>query len=331
MRVGLTYDLREDYLALGMSEDDVAELDKVETIEALEEAIGSFGHTVERIGHVRALVERLAAGDRWDLVFNIAEGLSGFGREATVPALLEAYGIPCTFSDALACALTLHKGMCKHVLRDRGVPTPPFAVVERAEDATTLALPFPLFVKPVAEGTSKGVEPASKVTTPAALVARCGELIARYRQPALVETFLPGWEVTVGVVGTGPRARALGVLEVKLLAGAEQEIYSYDNKDNWRGRVDYALATGPRADEAKRIAVAAWNALGCRDGGRVDLRADAAGALHVLEINPLPGINPVYSDLPILCRMAGIAYRDLIGEILASARERVPAAAHARA
>ena len=140
MKIGITYDLRDDYLALGYSEEETAEFDKPETIAALEQALQSLGYETARIGNVRSLVQRLSCGDRWDLVFNIAEGLRGFGREAVVPALLEAYHIPCTFSDALVLSLTLHKGMTKHVIRDLGIPTPDFAVIETAADIETAAI-----------------------------------------------------------------------------------------------------------------------------------------------------------------------------------------------
>ena len=129
MKVGITYDLREEYLCEGFSLEETAEFDKPDTIDSIEEALQLLGHETERIGHVRSLVARLAGGSRWDLVFNIAEGLSGFGREAQVPAVLDAYGIPYTFSDPLVLSLTLHKGMTKRVVRDLGIPTPGFAVV----------------------------------------------------------------------------------------------------------------------------------------------------------------------------------------------------------
>ena len=163
MRIGLTYDLKDDHLALGLDEHEVAEFDSPATIDGLAAALTSLGHEVERIGHVRALAERLVAGWRCDLVFNIAEGVAGYGRESQVPALLEAYGIPYTFSDPLVCALTLHKGMAKHVARGCGVPTPKFALVTAADEAAGIEMPFPLFAKPVAEGSSKGISAKSLV------------------------------------------------------------------------------------------------------------------------------------------------------------------------
>ena len=161
MKIGITYDLRDDYLAEGYGEEETAEFDHPRTIAAIEEALQSLGYETERIGHIRALARRLVADERWDMVFNIAEGLRGFGREAQVPALLDAWNIPYTFSDPLLLSLTLHKGMTKRVIRDLGIPTPDFAVVETPEEIATVVLPFPLFAKPVAEGTGKGVTAAS--------------------------------------------------------------------------------------------------------------------------------------------------------------------------
>lgn len=325
MRVGMVYDLRDDYLAEGWPEDLTAEFDRADTIDSLESAIRSLGHETDRVGRATALMARLLAGHRWDIVFSISEGVAGFGRESLVPALLDHFGVPYVFSDPLVCALTLHKGAAKRVMRDAGVPTADFTVLERAEEACAVRLPFPLFAKPVAEGSSKGVELRSKATSHAELESVCTHLIERFRQPALVEVFLPGREFTVGVVGTGADARAVGVLEVSLMAGAEPEIYSYNNKEEWEGKVSYTLARGPVAKDAESVALAAWRALGCRDGGRVDVRADAAGRLNVLEINPLPGLSPRRSDLPIMCRLGGMSFERLIGAIMDSACRRAGA------
>jgi D-alanine-D-alanine ligase len=323
MIVGLTYDLRVDYLAMGYGEEETAEFDRPDTIQAIERELNALGHKTDRIGHVRRLVERLASGARWDLVFNIAEGIHGFGREAQVPALLDAYRVPYTFADPLCAAMTLHKAAAKRVLRDSGLPTPPFAVVERPEDAARVDLPFPLFVKPVAEGTAKGIHARSKVEDRAALAEECARVIATCRQPALVETFLPGREVTVGITGTGGRAEAIGTLEVILKEEAEADSYTYKNKEYCEELCQYELATGPFAAEAESLSLAAWRALGCRDGGRIDLRAGPNGKLSVMEANPLPGLHPEHSDLPILCTKAGIPYAELIRRIVASAAERI--------
>jgi D-alanine-D-alanine ligase len=323
LKVGITYDLRDDYIAEGYTEEDTAEFDHPRTIAAIEDTLQSLGYETDRIGHIRTLARRLVAGDRWDLVFNIAEGLRGFGREAQVPALLDAWEIPYTFSDPLVLSLTLHKGLTKRVIRDLGIPTPDFAVVETPEEVEAVALPFPLFAKPVAEGTGKGVTAASKIADRTELARICRDLLANYRQPVLIETFLPGREFTVGIIGTGAEAFAPGVMEVHLTEKAEKEVYSYANKEDWHGRIEYRLADDAMARAAEKTALAAWRGLGCRDGGRVDLRADANGAPNFIEVNPLAGIRPEHSDLPILCDLAGMPYRELIDRIMRSAQERI--------
>ena len=324
MLIGLTYDLRSQYLAEGFDELQTAEFDRDDTVEALETALTTLGFEVDRVGHVRDLVQRLSSGSRWDLVFNIAEGMQGYGREAQVPSLLDAFGIPYTFSDPLALALALHKAMAKRVVRLAGLPTPDFRVVETEDDlARPTTLPYPLFAKPVAEGTGKGITARSRLNDDAERVTVCRRLLREFRQPVLVERFLPGRELTVGVVGAGKDAEALGVLEVALRRDAEPDAYSYENKERCEDLVEYRLVDDPEAGEAARVALAAWRALGCQDGGRVDLRSDADGCPHFLEVNPLAGLHPEHSDLPILARLAGIGYVDLIARIMNAALTRI--------
>ncbi len=330
MLIGLTYDLRQDYLAEGYSEEETAEFDRPDTIDAIENALRELGHETDRIGRVTSLVERLSRGDRWDLVYNIAEGFRGIGREAQVPALLDAYEIPYTYSDPLVCALSLHKGMTKRVVRDLGLPTPGFAEVNRDADIDGVKLTYPLFAKPIAEGTSKGVTGTSKIENTTQLREVCLRLLKEFKQPVLVEEFLPGREFTVGIVGTGDDAEVVAVMEVVLLANAEQGVYTYTNKELCEDRVKYVLADGPIAGEASALALNVWRGLNCRDGGRVDVRADRSGALSFIEVNPLPGIHPQHSDLPIMATLAGWTYRRLIERIVNSAMKRVPAEVRSR-
>lgn len=321
LTVGLTYDLRDEYRALGWSNEASGEFDEVETIDALACAIRAQGHAVERIGSIRALVGALAAGKRWDLVFNIAEGAAGIAREAQIPALLEAYGVPFTFSTADVLVKAMDKALAKLVVRAAGVPTPDFAVIADPVEIARLDLPYPLFVKPLAEGTSKGVAENSRVTDPAALEARCRDVLARYGQPALVETFLPGREFTVGLLGTGTTARVIGVSEIRFRPGGDPSAYSYRNKaesfDELRPARDAV------AEEAGRVALAAWRALGCRDAGRIDIRCDAAGRPQFIEANPLAGLRPNWSELVMLAEQAGICYERLVGNILDAAMTRL--------
>jgi D-alanine-D-alanine ligase len=323
MRVGITYDLKDEYLARGFTDEEAAEFDRPDTIRAIGEALTTLGHEPEPIGHVEQLAAKLLAGERWDCVFNIAEGLYGLGREAQIPALLDAWRIPYTFSDPMVLSLTLHKAMTKHVVRDCGIATPDFALVEDLRDLDEVDLPYPLFAKPVAEGTGKGISAASKLRSRHELESVCRTLLQRFKQPVLVETYLSGREFTVGLVGTGRAARVLGVMEVLLNTNAEPDAYGYDNKAHFEGRVEYRLTEGELADQLGEVALASWRALACRDGGRLDLRLDADGVPHFLEVNPLAGLNPEISDLAILCRLNGVSYVDLIGMILESALERI--------
>ena len=322
MKIGITYDLRKEYLAAGLGEEETAEFDSEMTIAAIDQTLQDLGYRTDRIGNIKILTRRLAAGDRWDLVFNIAEGLRGFGREAQVPALLEAHEIPYTFSDPLVLSLTLHKGMAKRVVRDLGVPTPDFALVESESDLAFLDLPFPLFAKPVAEGTGKGVDSTSKITNRRDLLSVCSLLLSRYKQPVLVEAFLPGREVTVGILGTGKDAAVVGGMEVIFRDSAESEVYSYQNKENSEELVDYAPINGPLLQEATDVALLAWRGLGCRDAGRVDLREDEGGRLAFMEVNPLAGLHPTHSDLCLIASQEGMTYSGLIEAILSSAMAR---------
>ncbi len=323
MRIGFTYDLRDEYLEQGYSHEETAELDQPETIDGIQGALEELGFTVERIGSAKSLVRALALGQRWDLVFNIAEGLRGLGREALIPALLDDSDIPYTFSDPMVLGLCLHKGMCKRVIRDLGIPTADFQVVEHPSELPSVSLPFPLFLKPVAEGTGKGVSPDSLVHDRYRLGDACEDLIARFAQPVLVETFLPGRELTIGIVGTGPAARVVGIMEV-LFRGEVDEIYSLENKEDYQRRVEYRLLDpGPLSRAVTEVALASWRGLGCRDGGRVDLRLDAGGRPCFLEVNPLAGLNPIHSDLPIMNRLAGRSFTELVRDIMDSARERL--------
>jgi D-alanine-D-alanine ligase len=326
MDIGLTYDLRSQYLAQGYDEETTAEFDRDDTIEAIAHALHLLGHRTHRIGNLHELLKELVDGKRWDLVFNIAEGLHGIGREAQVPAVLDGYQIPYTFSDPMVMSLTLHKGMTKRIVRDAGFPTPDFRLVECAEDAASVPFSAPYFIKPVAEGTGKGVTAASIIQDQESLQSRCVHLLQTYHQSVLVEQFLPGREYTVGILGTGKDAKVLGTIEVVLLENAEPGVYSFVNKERCEELVEYRLVSPekePSVKEAEAIALEVWRLCECRDGGRVDLRCDQKGDPQFLEINPLAGLHPQHSDLPIICNLKGIPYNYLIERIVASAKLRV--------
>ena len=318
--IGLVCDLRKDYLDAGFSEEAVAEFDSESTANAIEEAIRSLGHPVERIGHARALCAALVSGKRWELVFNIAEGVAHRSREAQVPAILEAYDIPYTFSDPLACATTLDKAVAKRLILSAGLATPAFAVVSEPADLEKINLAFPLFLKPLAEGTGKGISSESKVKSKADLKKGGAHLLRTFAQPVLVEEYLPGREFTVGLLGTGRNARVLGTLEIEILDSKFNGIYSYETKELCEKLVRYSPA--PRdalRAKVEDLALNAHRALECRDAGRVDVRLDRNGEPNFMEMNPIPGLHPTHSDLPMIATQEGMTYNELIAAIIESA------------
>ncbi|MDX9904860.1 MAG: hypothetical protein RB288_12375 [Bacteroidales bacterium] len=320
MRIGLTYDLRSWYLERGYTMDETAEFDKEETVAALEAALDTLGYETERIGNLFELVTQLAAGRRWDLVFNIAEGLYGDGRESAVPALLDQYRIPYVFSGPVVMGVSLNKYLARLVVEAAGVPVCPGIIAASVADldrATSLA--YPLFVKPVAEGTGKGINTKSVVRDSDSLVTVVTGLLKTYNQPVLVEEYLPGREFTVGVTGTGTEAKVTGGMEVIC---RDDLPYSVEVKENYENYVRYEVYDETVLEECNAVALGAWRALDAVDAGRVDMKADRNGRICFIEANPLAGLNPVHSDLPMLSRMNGMGFETLIELIMDSAKKR---------
>jgi D-alanine-D-alanine ligase len=327
MRIGFTYDLKDDYLSAGFSALEAAEFDSPITIDAISEAISECGHEVVRIGNHRALAAALLRGECWDMVFNICEGLYGSARESLVPALLDAYRIPYFFSTPLVHAITLNKAITKRLLRDLGAAVTDFSVARSPEDITEPA-EYPLFVKAVAEGTGKGITPDSIVKNRAELAAKVKELTERFRQSVIIEPFLSGREVTAGVIGSGSDAFCLGVMNIEITEKGDSPIHSYYNKANCADCVKYTQAVGKFAEECAELALAAHRALDIRDASRVDIRCDSSGTPFIMEINSLPGLMPGHSDLIILGELAGYSYRQIIRLILQSGIRRKDANCH---
>ena len=324
MLIGITYDLKDDYLATGYPAEVVAEFDNVHTIDAIDNSLKHLGYETVRIGNIKALVQYLCQGKRCDLVFNIAEGLHGLCREAQIPALLDAYEIPYVFSDSLILAISLHKGMTKAVVRQCGVPTPDYVVLNDMSQIAEVKLSFPLFLKPIGGGTGMGINADSIVHDYQELQQVATLLLQQFAQPVLVETYLSGREFTIGITGTKEKAQSTGVMEIVVDPSCDQGVYSYKTKQEYLQFAHYHLVDGSVAQECEQVALQAWRALGCRDGGRIDVKMDGQGRVNFLEVNPLAGLNPVDSDLPILCGMGGLSYQDLITRIMDSAITRVP-------
>ncbi len=321
MNIGLAYDLRKDYLEDGYTMEETAEFDKESTIEGIEQAIQKAGHSTQRIGNSKALMKQLLGGQRWDMVFNITEGLYGGGRESLVPAMLDSFKIPYVFSGPVTMGVSLNKAFAKQIIRDSNINTPNFFVVSNAEDVELVKLEYPLFAKPISEGTGKGISSKSKVNSEQELLAVCTQLLEKFNQPVLVEEFLPGREFTVGVLGSGSEAYVPGAMEI-VCTNSKNNIYSYENKENYEEVVDYVPLEGAVLKECQELALSVWKALNCFDGGRVDMKIDKHGKMSFIEVNPLAGLNPVSSDFPILCRLNGIEYQEIIDTILKSAIKR---------
>ena len=319
MKVGLTYDLRSWYLDRGFSMEDTAEFDKQETIDALVAALKKMGFTPDPIGNCFQLIEALNQGKKWDLVFNIAEGLYGDGRESVVPALLDQYKIPYVFSGPVVLGISLNKYLTRLVVAGSGVPVSPGFLISRQEDIKKCRLEYPLFIKPVSEGTGKGITEKNMLASPAELKDMAEYILERYNQPALVEEYLPGREFTVGVVGNGDEAVAIGGMEIEC---RNNYPYSVEFKENYQEYCKYIPMAKEFSEECKTVALKVWNALGGADAGRVDVKADRNGRICFMEVNPLAGLHPIHSDLPILSRMIGIEYQTLIEMIMKSAIKR---------
>ncbi|MBK9390158.1 MAG: D-alanine--D-alanine ligase [Bacteroidetes bacterium] len=320
MKIGLTFDLRSWYLDRGYSMDETAEFDKQETVDALDNSLKIMGHETEQIGNAFQLIEALAAGKKWDLVFNIAEGLYGDGRESVVPAILDQYRIPYVFSGPVIMGISLNKHLAKLVVAEAGVPVSPGFLVSDIADLAKMKLVYPLFVKPVSEGTGKGITDKSLVKNISELKEMVEWILKEFNQPALVEEYLPGREFTVGIIGHGDETVAIGGMEV---ITADNLPYSVYVKENYHDYCKYQPLSADIAEECKSVAVSAWKALDAVDGGRVDVKADRNGRICFIEANPLAGLNPIHSDLPILARMYNIDYQKLLEMIMASAIKRI--------
>jgi D-alanine-D-alanine ligase len=300
--------------------EETAEFDKQETVDAIIDTLEKLGYRTEAVGNIFQLVEALAGGKRWDLVFNITEGLYGDGRESVVPALLDQYRIPYVFSGPVIMGLSLNKHVAKLLVAAAGVPVSPGFLVTELAELERCKLEYPLFVKPVSEGTGKGITEKSLVNSEKELIGIVRWILSQFNQPALVEEYLPGREFTVGIVGSGDEARTIGGMEVIC---SDNLPYSVEVKENYQDFCSYKPLDDEISDECRSVALRAWKALGAVDGGRIDLKADRSGRICFIEANPLAGLNPVHSDLPILSRMYGIEYKMLIEMIMDSAIKRI--------
>jgi D-alanine-D-alanine ligase len=306
-----------------------SELDSERTIEAIADVLRQAGHKVNFLEGDESLYGRLLKGN-FDIAFNICEGHRGDSRESHVPAILEMLGIPYTGSKVLCLALTLDKPMTKRVLAFHGLPTPPFQVFDTPDEPVEAVLRYPLFVKPVGEGTGMGINGNSVVRDEGELRRQLRWLIGTYHQPALVEEFIEGREITVGILGN-ERLHVLPALELDLSRCPPEErgIYTGRIKSELTDLPLYlcpAVLSESQVEELGRLAVAAYRALDCLDVARVDFKLDAHDAErpYILEVNPLPGLSPGVSDLVFEAEADGMSHAGLINAILGAALERYP-------
>jgi D-alanine-D-alanine ligase len=324
--VGFTYNVKRAKPTIdGSVGDEEAEFDSPFTLDSIVNAIASFGHEVVRLEATPDL-PRVILATPVDVVFNIAEGIGGRSREAMVPALLELLGVPYTGSDAATLAVALDKALAKRVLRQHSIPTPSFQVMSTGKERLDRSLRFPLIVKPNAEGTSKGIGPASIVDNEEQLRVQARELIERYDQRALVEEYISGREFTIGLLGDRP-PKVLPPMEIVFTDPSnERPLYDVAIKQDWNRHVRYACpadVTPPLQRALEKVARDTFEALDCRDVARVDIRLGRDGTPYVLEVNPLPGLTPDFSDLVLIAKAAGMDYRTLIAEILAGSIKRL--------
>jgi D-alanine-D-alanine ligase len=349
MKIGLSYDLKDSVAPdlhplsrfhTGSSttrgeeskgeqpEDALEEYDSIETVDALQAAIENQGHSVVRLGGGREFLKRVLS-EKVAFVFNISEGLGSYrSREAQAPSVLEMLDIPYSGADPQCLAVCLDKHLTKKLVSWEGVPTPRWKVIDQAnlKSVDWAALPSPAFVKPVWEGSSKGIRLNSLVRDPLQMQPLVTQLLKQYRQPVLVEEFISGEEVTVGIVGNRP-PKPVGIMRVVPRRKDADFVYSLEVKRDYLKLVDYECPAKLNTTVLKSIeknALKAFQVLECRDFSRVDFRIAKDGTPYFLEINPLAGLNPRSSDLIIMARLVGLTYNELIGSILESALKRYP-------
>src|SRR5262245_55488885 len=337
MKIGITFNLKDSAPSPAGAPDDLfEEFDEPETIRAIAAVIRGLGHEVVELGDGEPMLRRLLA-EKPDFVFNFAEGQGiGRSREARVPAVLEMLGIPYSGSDPLALAAALDKDVTRRLVESAGVGVPDgFTVAFEDEHIDSVpdelagawerqGLALPVIAKPVCEGSSKGIRSRCLIAKPEEFAPTVVQLWNDYRQPVLVEEFVAGDEVTVGVIGNSP-PRVFGVMRITPVKPTEHFVYSLEVKRDFRRQVRYECPAKlpPEVTQAiEEAALAAFDALGCRDVARVDFRM-RDGEPVFLEINPLPGLNPSSSDLVIMAGLLKVSHAELVGMIVTEALKRV--------
>lgn len=324
LRVGFTFNVKRVKPTQDAQEDSQAEYDAPSTLQAIREAIASWGHEVVDL-EAKAELPSVLANNPVDIVFNIAEGFKGRNRESQIPALLELLDIPYTGSDPATLSIALDKALAKKIVRQAGIMTPNFQILSTGKERMLKEFTYPLILKPVAEGSSKGVLSKSVCHSEHELREVAKDMIEKYQQPALVEEYISGREFTVGLLGER-RPRVLAPMEIVFLDRTEKTpVYSFQHKLDWNDRIRYDVPAKLDVALNEKLRTAARNAfmaLGCRDVARIDFRMDERGRIYFIECNPLPGLTPGWSDLVLIAQGSGMDYRTLIAEIMAGAIRR---------
>ncbi len=316
--VGLTYNLKRN-----KTEAD-AEFDSIETINAIKKALIKSGCSVTLLEVNKSLPKKLL-NKHFDIIFNIAEGVNGRSREAQIPALLDFFKLKFTGSDATTLCLCLDKSLAKTIIASGNIKTPASQVVESTDYKLNSKLKFPLIVKPNSEGSSKGISDMSVVKDAKQLKTIVRTLLENYGQPLLIEEYIKGREFTVGVLGNGSDTFVLNPMEIEFIEPKENQIYDYCVKQDFQDKINYVcppdlgrIVTRNMIESARKI----YEILGCKDFARIDFRLSPRNELYFIEINPLPGLTPGYSDMPMIAEKNGISYDELIAMIFTSAMKR---------
>jgi len=329
MRIGLSYDLKEGLLLEQDSPDDAfEEYDPPATVAFIVAALEAKGHSVVLLGGGTRFLDNVRR-ERVDIVFNIAEGRGSYrSREAQVPSILEMLDIPYSGSDPNCLVVCLDKSVTKKLAAADGIITPKWLTIASEKELWLTSwdsFPFPAIVKPAYEGSSKGIRFSSLAYSVNQAREEARRTLECYRQPAMVEEFIDGDEVTVGMIGNSP-PKILGVMRVIPRNNREHFIYSLEVKRDYLDLVDYECpANLPQEvlDKLAESSLKAFKALGCRDFARLDFRISPEGIPYFIEINPLPGLGS-YSDLIIMAKMMGWTHQGIIGAVFDAALERYP-------
>lgn len=328
MNIGIAYDLKTDVVADYSSDDALEEYDSPETVEMISDTIEAKGHKSIWLGGGTQFLNTICF-EEVDFVFNISEGRGNYrSREAQIPSILEMLDIPYTGSDPQTLAVCLDKPLTKKLLISEGIRIPKWLVVNDKDSRSILSLEllhFPVIIKPAYEGSSKGIRETSVASSLHHAVNEIRRLLEIYRQPIMVEEYVDGDEVTVGIIGNKP-SKIVGVMRILPKTRVQHFVYSIEVKRDYEALVDYECPAGYKPDTIKNIediSLAIFKALGCRDFARVDFRVSTDGVPYFIEINPLPGLGN-YSDLIIMGIKMGRTHQQLIGEVLDAALKRCP-------